>query len=215
MSSPTGFRAYHIYNVVKYVHFGSKKYDISKSPLCKRDVFLKKWNDEVRHKGISLLYLKLDKLFNNKELIRLFSYYYLEDKDFYVTAVIEDDLRIFKKYETELELLKEVIESDLLRIFILMKKNNKLLKDILFSKNGMPLILQMYDRKIINVHTLLAFDIVWSIGSKIKVEHLNIVEAEKYKKYRLIFDKYKQIVYKYFNFDMKTFIEKLYRDNFK
>jgi hypothetical protein len=215
MSEATGFRAYHIYNVVKYAHFGSKTYDVAKHPLCKKAQFLSKWNDEVRHKGVSLIYHKLDGLFTNRELIRLFAYYYLEDSGFYVTDVIDDDLATYKKREAELEMIEDVLETDMLRIFVLMTKNGKSLKEILFADTGTPYVLQMYDRKIVCANTLVALDDAFGIGSSLSGdEGLNVVEAEKRKKHRIIFDKYKQIVYDRFDFDVKEFVKKLYEDNF-
>jgi len=200
----SGFRSYHIYNVVKYMHFRSKKYDISKNPLAKTSIFLKKWNDEMVNRPDSLAFYKLDKLYDNKKLIRLFSYYFLRNQNFYVFDIIDDEFQLFKKYERELITLKDTLELDFLRIYHLAVKNKKSMREILFSKKGIPLVFKIFDRKKISVHTLLALHLVWGIGDKINIDNLNIVEEEKYKVYRMIFDKYHNIVYKYFNFDMKN-----------
>jgi len=203
----TGFQSYHIYNVVKYMHFRSKKYDITKMALAKKKQFLKKWNDEMINRAESLMFLKLDKLYNKDQIIRLFAYYYLEDKNFYITSIIEDEFKLFRKYESELSLIKDIIETDFYKIEYLRNKNNKERKDILFKKNGIAPIFKMYDLKMISVHTLIALHLIWNIGNRINYESLNIVEEEKLKKYKIIFDKYIPIVYKYYNFNIKEFFK--------
>jgi hypothetical protein len=177
-------------------------------PLAKKEQFLKKWNDEMINRAESLMFLKLDKLYNKDQIIRLFAYYYLEDKNFYITSVIEDEFNLFRKYESELSLIKDVIEIDFYKIVYLMKKNNRKFKDILFKKKGIAPIFKMYDLKVISIHTLIAVHFVWDIGNKINYESLNIVEEEKLKKYKIIFDKYLPIVYNFYNFNIKEFFRK-------
>jgi hypothetical protein len=193
------------------MHFKSKKYDIIKMPLAKREQFLKKWNDEMINRAESLMFLKIDKLYNKDQIIRLFAYYYLEDKNFYITSVIEDEFKLFRKYESELSLIKDVIETDFYKIVYLMRKNNTKFKDILFNENGIPKIFKIYDMKIISVHTLIAIDLLWDIGNKINYESLNVVEEEKLKKYKTIFDKYVPIVYKYYDFNGKEFFKNCFK----
>jgi len=217
MSKETGFQSYHIYNTIKYIHFKSKKYDITKMPLAKKEQFLKKWNEEMIHRPDSLTFLKLDKLYNKEELIRMFTYYYLEDRNFYVYSLSEDDFKLFKKMEFELSMIKDVLEKDFYLIYYLAMKNNKKLKHMLFSKKGIPTIFKIYDRGLISINTLVALHLAFGIGDRINYKLLNIVEEEKLKKYKLIFDKYIQIVYKYFDFDtkgvFKEHYEKLYYEN--
>jgi len=198
------------------MHFGSKKYDITEMPLGRKERFLKKWNEEMINRAESLMFLKLDKLYNKDQIIRLFAYYYLEDKNFYITDVIEDDFKLFRDNELELILLKDVLERDFYTIYYLKNKNERKMIDILFKKKGIPYIFKMYNLKMISIHTLIALHLVWDIGNKINHESLNIVEEEKLKKYKIIFDKYIQIVYKYYNFNveefLRTIIKKIYNN---
>lgn len=209
----TGFQAYHTYQVVKHMHFTSKKFDITKfkKELPKREIFVNKWNEEVRNTGPSRIFFKLDRMFDNREkLIRLFAYYCVTDENFYVTDIQVDEFQLFKKYERELNNLKETLEADMAYVLSTSRTNNVPLQKILFAKGRTPYIFQMFDRGKISIHSLIAFDIAFDIHNKIDKENIDIVSQQKLKKYHQILDKYSLIVYKFYIFDVKEYLKQVY-----
>lgn len=219
--SKTGFKAYHLYNFLRHIFFpGKKSYiieDLDKLP--RRNQFLKKWNDDIVNKKESLFWEKIEKLFNSYSMYRLFSYYYITDKSFYITDIIEDDFKLFRKYENELNNLKDVIELDFLKISLLSIKNNVPIDNIFKSNKKLPTIFKFYDKDIISFHSLIAFDIRYQLMGNINIDNLNIVEEEKLKKYNIIINKYSKIIGDLYNFDMVEFLrqikENYYEKNIK
>lgn len=203
----SGFQSYHIYNTIRHIYFNSKKtYDILNKPLPRREVLLKKWNEEMIHRKDSLFFFKLDKLFNKEQLIRLFAYYYLENSDFYIYNIFDDDMKLFRVNESNLLLMKDIIETDILTMIYLCIKNNKKIKQIIFSKSGIPIIFKMYEKKQISVYTIIAFQKVYKIIDRINKKSLNVVTEDRVNKYQKIIDKFSPIVYKYYNFDVREHI---------
>ena len=210
---PTGFNAYHLYNVVKYMHFNSRKYDVTRMGLPRKEQFLRKWNDEMVNRKESLLFLKLDKLYGKDRdaLARLYAHYYMSDPRFYVTTIFDDEMRTHRELEAELGMMKDVVERDFLSVAYLARTNGKGIREIMREKGRLPLVFSIYDRGRIGVHGLLAFHLAWNIGEFASINARNVVEEEKTKKYRAIIDKYFPMVHKYYDFDVKQFISECYR----
>ena len=213
MSSLTGFRAYHIYCTVKNIFFRSKKYDIMTMPLPKRDVFIKKWNDEIVNRRDSMLFYKLDKLFETDEnaLKRLYCFYWLENPKFWISDVFDNGMATWKGYEGELNAIRDVLERDLYAICAIAAGNNVGLRHMFDSRGRVPLVFRAYDLGKISVHGLLGFHYAMGIGEWQSVTARNVVEEEKLKKYRAIIDKYSKLVHKYYDFDVKGFLRHCYK----
>ncbi|RKX18544.1 MAG: hypothetical protein DRP51_09000, partial [Candidatus Zixiibacteriota bacterium] len=78
----------------------------------------------------------------------------------------------------------------------------------------LPLIFRLFDRGIISVNSLIAFQDIFGIGHFRGGLAENIVEMERIKKYRGIFDKYSPIVYNEFfkNIAWKKEIQSFHRE---
>lgn len=204
----TGFNAYHIYNTVKYIYFPGKKYDIIKHQLPRREVFVKKWNNEVINRKDSLYFLNLEKDYTKEQLIRMMSIYYLDNNKFYVTNIFDDEFYLYKKGESDLNNLDLVIETDLLKLLYITKSNNVPISNIFKYKDKIPFIYTLYEKGIIRLNSLVAFGTVTKINNFDNYKATNIIEEEKIKKYKKIFDKYLPIIYnKISNYDLKTLIK--------
>ena len=207
----TGFNSFWVYNSVKYVHFTSKRVNVL-DKLPKKEMYLKKWNEEMIHRRESLMFMKLDEKFKNHQdrLIRLFAYYYLQDARFYVTDVFNDNFNLFDKMEYELNHIKDVIENDFIKVMIYSLTNKVSMNTIFKSLNQLPDVFKLFDRGTISVHSLIAFNLSFGCMDRLKQNELNIVEQEKIKKYKKLLERYLLLVYKYFDFDIKEFLKTIY-----
>ena len=212
MSSFTGFRSYWIYNLIRYVHFNSNKFNIIDG-LARKSTYLKKWNDEMINRRDSLLFMKIDEMFSGKQdkLIRLMSYYYIKNPKFYVTEIFDDNFSTFKNYEWEVNHLKEVLEKDFMFICLWSVSKNIPLNAI-FKTRKMNVLFKMYEKKKISIHSLICLDEAFRFIDRIDVSKLNIVEEEKFKTYKKLIDNYSQIIYKYLDFDCKEYLKQTYKN---
>ena len=208
--SLTGFNSFWIYNAVKYVHFNGKKSNILEK-LPRREVYLNKWNEEMINRRDSMYFFKLDEMFLGKKenLIRCYAYYYIRNKQFYVTEIFDEDFKLYKDMEWELEHIKVVIENDFLKIMIYALEQKKKLDEI-FKSTSLSDVFYMYDKKTISIRTLMALEKSFKMLEKLDRTKLNIIEKNKIEKYEKIFEKYYLIVYKYFEFDIKDYLKNTY-----
>lgn len=209
----TGFGSYHIFHVITKMHFRRGKYNVSIMKLPKKDVWLKKWNNEMINRMDSLMFYKLDQKYTKDELIRMFSYYWINDNSFYISDIFNDDFKLFKRNEWQLKNIKEVLEDDFLKILIFSIKNNISLNRIFKGDDTYSILLRLFDKKKISINSLIGFNIGFNFFEKIDYYRLNLVQKDKYKKYEIIFDKYTKIVYKGFDFDIKQYLKKCYLTN--
>jgi hypothetical protein len=200
----TGFYAYWIYVAVKNIHFGSKKFNIMDRRLPQKARFLNSWNQGRKDRD-GMMFLKvMEKMSSRKEdYIRLFAAYYMKDPNFHVSAILSDNFQTYRANELELTDILETAKSDYLTAILYCFEREMRPEDMFYSTNGhyktFPFIYRLYDQGKISHNSLIAFHEVFGIGSKIQVTaETNIVDAEKAKGYRLIFDKYSPIVYHYF-----------------
>jgi len=208
----TGFNQFWIYSALKYVYFKSKTYDITKHRLPRRETYIHQWNSGRKDRD-GILFFKLDKRIppHKKTYIRLFAYYYLmKDTNFHISAVYDDEFKLFDKYEYEIRNLKTVVGGDFLRFVNYAIKKKIKIKRLFISESGLPFVFKMFDQNKISIHSLIVFNDIFKIYDKITLDKLNIVEKEKLKRYELIFDKYKPLVYDFINdVDWKTYLKRL------
>jgi len=206
--SETGFTQFWIYNVVKFIYFNSKKYDITKQKLPKRDSYLKTWNSDRKDKDGMMFYKLVEKIPKSKAAyVRLYSYYYLKNSKFYISEIYNDEFKLWKKNEYEIRNLDNVVSNDFIKIVQLSKEKNIKLKRY-FRDDKMPLVFKLYDKGEISVHSLIIFNLVFSIFDNLNKDALNIVELTKIKKYDMIFNKYYPVVKNYFKeTDWKEYLQ--------
>lgn len=200
----TGFHAYWIYVAVKNIHFGSKKYNIMESRLPQKKRFLKSWNDGRKDRD-GMMFLKImEKIPANKEkYIRLFAAYYVKNPSFHVSDILNDNFQTYKGNELELNDILETTKSDYLTAILYCFEKGIQPEDMFYGRDKgyveFPLIFKLYDRGKISANSLIAFNEVFGIRSKLRVQACtNIVDEGRAKEYQLIFDKYSPIVYNYF-----------------
>lgn len=196
----TGFHAYWIYVTVKNIHFGSRKYDITKNRLPRKEQFLKSWNSGRKDRdGIHFLKF-MERVPENKEkYIRCFASYYMSKPTFHITDVFNDNFQTFKANELELNDILATAKSDYLTAALECTERDIKFQNMFYGTPFiMPIIYRLYDQRRISVNSLIAFDEVFKISTGIRETGDNIVNDERAKKYRLIFDKYRPIVYDYF-----------------
>jgi len=205
----TGFNQFWIYSTVKYIYFNSKNYDILKHRLPKRDSYIHQWNSGRKDRDGILFYKMKDRIPPFKETyIRLFAYYYLQNKDYHVSEIYDDKFELFNKNEYEIRNLKTVVGGDFLRFVNYATKIK--IKKLFISESGLPFVFKMFDQNKISIHSLIVFNDIFKIYDKLTLDKLNIVEKEKLKRYELIFDKYKPLVYDFINdVDWKTYLKRL------
>jgi hypothetical protein len=200
----TGFHAYWIYVTVKSIHFGTKKFDIMHQRLPKKERFLKSWN-EGRKDRDGMMFLKVMERIPARKMdyIRCFAAYYMKNPSFHVSDIMNDDFQTHKGNELELNDILATVKSDYLTALLYCNEKGIQPEDMFYGRdNGYliyPVIYRLYDIGKVSVNSMIAFHEVFNIGAKICVNHeTNIVDLERAKEYRLIFDKYSPIVYNYF-----------------
>lgn len=203
----TGFRSFWIYNLIKYIHFNSKKFNIMDG-LTKKSVYLKKWNEEMINRRDSLMFKKIDEILegDQNKLIRLMTTYWIKNNKFYITQIFDDDFQSFKDNEWEITHLKEVLERDYTYILMFAIKNNIPLKTI-FKNKKYSVLFKMYEKKKISINSIICFEIAFNFIEKMDISKFNIVQEEKFEFYKKIIDKYTQIIYKYIDFNTKEYLK--------
>jgi hypothetical protein len=201
----SGFHAYWIYVTVKSIHFGSKKFDIMRQRLPKKERFLKSWNDGRKDRDGMMFYRVMERLPANKAAyIRCFAAYYMRNSSFHVSDIMNDDFDTYKANELELNDILNKVKSDYLTATLYCHEKDIQPEDMFYGRaetyKRLPLIYRLYDIGKISHNSLIAFNEIFGMGNfQTRGFHdMNIVDAEKIKSYRLIFDKYSPIVYHHF-----------------
>lgn len=174
----TGFEAYWTYVTVKKLYFEGS-YDIRKG-LPRKQMFLQKWNQSrVNRDGVFFLKIN-EKVPQLHELIYLYSFYYWENPDFYVTDIIDDNFRTYVKYRKELKDWRRSFESQWLTIVLHCKENKIRIVDLLTSrdKSQCPDILKMN----LSPLTLIVLNHVFNFVENIDMKALNILDRERMKR---------------------------------
>lgn len=205
----TGFTQFWIYSTIKFVYYKSKKYyDIEKLPRYNQ--FLKQWNDKRRDVD-GMYFYNLQKYIpkSKNAYLRLFSYYYFENENFHISEIYNDEFRLWKKHEFEINNLHDIVKNDFLKIFLNSIKQNTKLKDVFICKDKIPIVVKLYERRLISLHSLIIFNIVFNIFENIEIEALNVIEKEKIKQIENI-NRFYKITKKYYeNENWKTYLKNI------
>lgn len=202
---PSGFHAYWIYCAVKMMHFGSGKFDITKQPLPRKEMFMNKWNTDRKDKDGILFQKFMEQMPRLKDhYIRCFSRYYLDDPNFHISNVINDKMSLYKRNELELDAILDTVRSDF--ITALEYGHRKDIKpDKMFTGNAEnpPFVYRLYDRGKVSCNSLIAFNLgfkpdIYPDKNPDIMTGYNPVDAEKMKMWTKIFVEYYKIVYNYY-----------------
>ena len=195
MKKITGFNAYLFYVYTK-IHFSSKKFNILEKKLNK-DKYIKSWNN-ARADRDGLLFQRIENYLprNKMKFIRCFSYYFLANPNFYLIEILESQFKLYKYNEFQLNKIEEVIKTDFRYILYFKERNKRKLKDVFRSKNKLPAVFRLYEKKKISVFGLLVFEKMFNIIDNVNYERLDFLEKEKYNFYsEKVLDKFQKIVY--------------------
>lgn len=190
----TGFYAY-IFYVRTKLYYNSKKYDILTKKINKNK-YIKSWNNKRANKD-GMMFLEIENFLPRKRMnfIRFYSYYYLQNSNFYIREIMDSDFKLYRYYEMQLNSIKEVFKSDFRYILFFIYKNKIKLKNIFRSKT-LPIIFQMYERKKISIFSLLIFENLFHIIKNINFNNLDFLEKEKYNFYsEIVFNKFERIIH--------------------
>ena len=202
----TGFHAYWVYVTLKNIHFGSKKFDITVNRLPKKEQFLKSWNGGRKDRDGMMFYKIMENLPADKATyIRCFAAYYMKNPDFHVSEVVMDNFQVFKANELELHSPLATVKSDYLTAILQCHERDITPQTMFYGdewrglSGGLPWIYRLYDQRKISANSLIVFDEIFNISNRLYLnETLDIVAENKIIGYRKLFDKYRPLVYTYF-----------------
>ncbi len=197
----TGFKAYWMYVAVKNIYFRpGSRYDIMSHRLPRKEQFLKSWNTKRSKTDGHLFYKIMNRMTKAKagkeDYIRLFGIYCIKNPQFHVSDIFYDGYRTYKDNEYYLKDILQTVKSDYLTAMLEVHERDISPKKMFYGK--MPHIFKLYDQGKININSLIAFHEIFGIGNITSGKDLNIVDQQKAIHYRLIFDKYRPLVYNFF-----------------
>lgn len=168
----------------------------------KKTVFLHKWNKD-RHKRDGKLFHRIEAYLpqNRANYIRLYCYYYIQNPNFFVTEILDDNFRLYRKNEYELKNIEQTIKNDFMSMLARCHRPMTLKKMILGDedKTELPYMFYLYHQNKISIHTIIAMLLAKpKLLPEFNERKLNMVDEEKLKQFNKIFDKYLNVVYNFF-----------------
>lgn len=217
MAKKIGFTAFWIHKVMKDRHLKNGDFNILTNDLPNHSYYLNIWNRNVDDRD-KMNYQMIEEFLPNKKsyYLRFFAYYSLDNKFYRTTKIYSDKFKTFKKYELELENIQDVVFNDFVYVLDYCEGMDITLEQALISKNpeALPSIIDLYFNKKISIHSLLVFNSVFNILERVDPDKLLSYNLKSYKVCKIICNKYKKIVYKYFiNFKWKEFLLNIIPDN--
>jgi hypothetical protein len=191
MPSLTGFNAYWIYVNVKQMHFGSEKYDITKSGFAKKQLFISKWNSERVARDGKLFFQIEERYPSANDLVKLYSVYYYNDTNFYVNDILNDRFDLFKKRQLEIANINVVFNNDLNTVIMHCIENKVKISEVLFQEGIIPKILTLD----ISPFTVCIFNMIFKLTDKININSFNVLEKKKATVLQIKLDKFQKIYY--------------------
>lgn len=192
----TGFEAYCLYVFIKQIHFKDNTFNVmnlKKTPMGNK--LIKSWNDNRRNKD-GLSFQKIESKFNKiKPLARLYSSYYINNPNFYIQDLFDDEFHIYKNNMNELKMIKDVFTNDLLDIISHIKIENTTTKELFVSNSSIPQIFKMG----LSFNSLVIMDDIFDIVKLNEKNKINTLEKERWKQLKLLLKWYKPIIQKYLN----------------
>lgn len=192
----TGFEAYCYYIFIKNIHFKDNDFNIMKTT----DDFGKKkllsaWNKNRSNKD-GWKFQKINNYFNTrKKLIRLFSFYYVNNSKFYINSLFEDEFKTYKNNIAELNNLEDTFTNDLQDIILNSKDEEKPLGEYFISNGGIPRIFKCG----ISWNSLIVFNEVFDIIGKNSSITMSELEKERWDEIKIKLRKYRLIVEEFIN----------------
>lgn len=217
MAKKIGFTAFWINRTLRDRHYKNGDFNIVSDLLPNHSYYLDIWNRRVNDQE-KMNYQKIEEFLPNKKsaYVRFFSYYWFDSKFYHTSKIISDKFRTFKKYEAELENIKDIVYNDFVYVMNYCESMDLTLKQVLISKNpeALPLIIDLYFNKKISVNSFLVFNSVFNVLGRIDSDKLLPYNLKTFKRCEIINNKYKKIVYNYFtNFEWKDFLFNVVPDN--
>jgi hypothetical protein len=167
--------------------------------LPRREQFIRTWNLKRRFKDGFFFQKIQNKYSTKKSLALLFASYWVDNPNFYILDILDDNYKKYKRTLNELENLKELLTVDFESIKDRVENSkSKSYADLLRD----PKIMTVKD---ISYNSLSIFDKVFKIHKHLE-EHKknndwNIVYEEKWAFYNVFFKKYFKIIMH--SFDIK------------
>ena len=190
----TGFRAYAIYLFVKNLHFKDNNFNVmtlKKTPM--KDKLLASWNNK-RRKQDGIQFQAIEKECSNiKSLAILYSSYYVNNPNFYIREIFEDDFSIYKNNIAELKSLDNFFTNELNHVLMYVKENELKTKDLFVGSGSIPLIFKMN----LSFNTLVIMNDLFNILEKNKDLEVNSLEKERWKSLLIRIKWYKPIIKDY------------------
>ena len=144
-----------------------------------------------------MMFLKImEKMSSRKEdYIRLFTAYYMKKRYFHVSDILNDNYQTYKQNEIELNDILATVKSDYLTAILYCTEKDIEPQHMFYGDDGIPLIYKLYDRGKISINSLIAFHEVFGIAKGLYWYCKNVVEEDRIKFYKQIFNKYRPIVW--------------------
>jgi len=192
----SGYKAYSIYLMTKHVHFKDNDYNMMKRKYNKK--FLDKWNKERVDKD-GYIFQEIQNKYNNEKLLKLlFSTYYIENSNFYIKDIVDNNFKVFKD---NLKYLKD-IEKNFTIDFESVILNHKL-TDILISKNSVPKIFKLN----YSWNFLVIMNRCFNIVGKNKDIEINSLQEAKWNEILVNLKKYEMVINEFIDYDWKQIIK--------
>jgi len=193
--SVTGFKSYAVYLFIKNIHFANNSFNIMnhQNEIPMKDKLINSWNKKrVKRDGIK--FLEIEKQFNTvEELTLLYSSYYIDNNNFYVNDIIEDEFNIYNKNKAELNNLEEHLTNDFKYVIIKCKENKISSSKLFIGKTSLPPIFKMN----LSYNSLVILDDLFNIiklNEKLKINNL---EKMRWENVKLNMKGYKLIIQKF------------------
>lgn len=197
---PTGFYAFWFEQVIEHyiIDINSKIQVDTGKKLPHKNKFANMWNSAYSSYPGSANYLEFEKnvLPSRKEYFRCFLYYYAKNANKWkVNHIIDDDFKLYYEMEIQYNDLRSTFNTDLQFIISLVQHKNMTFSAIFYSKTGLPIIYKLFFRNKITVFSLVIFENLFGIFSKLNIKNLNFIDETKLNTLRIIFDNFYSFIY--------------------
>lgn len=166
----TGYECFKRYLYVKLMMHQKKSYGINNKK------FLKMWNENRRNKDGSK-FLTLEKKLSERQMMTLFVAYFLDNNDFYVMDIFEDQFRIYKDFTQKIQNVELFYKKELYNILDLIEKKNLTLKKFMFAEKELPLVLTTGQDSV----TIFVLNELFSFLSKVDKKQMDVLSKTKLK----------------------------------
>ncbi len=192
--SAIGFTAYTTYVFIKNLHFKDNNFNIMNiSGIPLHNKLLNSWNNKRRKKdGLKFKSIE-EECSNIKQLALLYASYYVENPNFYIQDIFEDDFETYKNNKIILENLKECFTNDLKSVILTSKEEQISPKKLFIADNSLPRIFKMG----YSINTLCIMDNLFKILELNKNVAINSLEEGGWENVKLSIKNYKPIIKSY------------------